>query len=137
MISRYDLGVCMKALSLIWKWPQQYKDNIVLIGMFHTGINYINMLCAHKMLGSGYLEILIEAQLVTSCCLKGVLNGKEYAKGLFGLKTVCEAMERLLMEQFTGDEQVKLDDPNAIFSLVRSCFSSLSRSTNYLCSTSV
>ena len=70
MISTYDLGVCMKALLLIWKWHRQYKDHSVLIGMFHTGMNYINMVCAHKMLGSGYPEILIVAQLVTTGCLK-------------------------------------------------------------------
>ena len=60
-------------------------------------MNYISMLCGHKMLGTGYQEILIEAQLVTSGCLKGAINGKAYAKSLFCLKTVCEAMERLLM----------------------------------------
>lgn len=121
VITTFDLGVVMKAMPLIWKWPDHYKDHIVLIGQFHTVMNYIGMLCNHKMLGSGYAEILIEAELVTSGCLKGALSGKAYAKALFGLKTLCEAMERLLIEQFIENENVKLDDPTAILLLVKEC----------------
>ena len=121
VISTFDLGVCMKALPLIWKSPEQYKDHIVLIGQFHTGMNYIGMLCDHKMLGTGYAEILIEAGLVTSGCLKGVLSGKAYAKSLLCLKTVSEAMEGLLMKQFQEEEEISVDDPAALINLVRAC----------------
>ena len=53
------------------------------------------------------LEFLLEAELVTSGCLKSVLSGKAYSKALFCLKTVCEALERLLMEQFIREESIK------------------------------
>ena len=98
VINTFDLGVCMKALPLIWKFPEKYTNHIVIPGQFHTVMNYIGMLTAHKCCGSGYTEILLEAQLVTSGYLKSVLNGKAYNKALFCLKTVCEALERLLME---------------------------------------
>ena len=71
-----------------------------MIGPFHTSMNYMGMLTGHKMCGSGYTELLLEAQLVTTGSMKGVLSGKAYAKSLFCLKTVCEAMKRLLMEIF-------------------------------------
>ncbi len=54
---------------------------MVLIGSFHTVMNYLNML-GHKMAGSGYAEIVIEANLVTSGCLHGVLSEKGYNKSL-------------------------------------------------------
>ena len=57
---------------------------------------------------------------MTCICLKGVLHWKAYAKSLCSLKTVCKAMERLLMKQFVEDELVKIDDPVAILSLVKS-----------------
>ena len=64
---------------------------------------------------------MLEAQLVTSGSLKGVLSGKAYAKSLFCLKTVCEAMERLLMEHFVEAENVLIADPAALLNLTQSC----------------
>ena len=100
VLNTFDLGVCLKALPIIWRWPDEFRNHIVMIGPFHTSMNHIGMLTRHKMAASGYAEILFEAQLVTTGSLKGVLSGKAYAKSLFCLKTVCEAMERLLLKQF-------------------------------------
>ena len=84
-------------------------------------MNYIGMLTGHKMRGSGYAEILFEAQLVTTGSLKGVLSGKAYAKDLFCLKTVCEAMERLLMERFVEENNIRIDDPTALLTMTQTC----------------
>jgi hypothetical protein len=46
-------------------------------------MNYVGVLCGYKMAGLGYSEILFEAELVTSGCLKGVLSGKVYTKSFF------------------------------------------------------
>lgn len=73
------------------------------------------------MCGSGYTELILEAQLVTTGSLKGVLSGKAYAKSLFSLKTVCEAMERLLIERFIDEENISISDPTAFLNMVRSC----------------
>ncbi|KAF3836203.1 hypothetical protein F7725_028761, partial [Dissostichus mawsoni] len=67
------------------------------------------------------VTILFEAQLVTSGSLKGVLSGKAYAKSLFCLKTVCESMERLLMERFIEEESVLITDPAALLNMTQSC----------------
>lgn len=121
VINTFDLGVCMKALPLLWSDPDKYKQHIVLIGQFHTLMNYMGRLTGHKCRGSGYSEILLEAQLVTSGCLKSVLSGKAYSKALFCLKTVCEAMERLLMDQFVKDQGIQTNSAVAILHLVNSC----------------
>ena len=84
-------------------------------------MNYMGMVTGHKFRGSGYAEILLEADLVTSGCLKSVLSGKAYAKALFCLKTVCEALEWLLMEKFEQEESVQVNNPVALFNLVKSC----------------
>ena len=60
----------------------------------------MDMVTGHKCGGSRYAEILTEAELITSGCLASVLSGKAYAKALFCLKTVTEAMERLLIKRF-------------------------------------
>lgn len=99
-INTFGLGVCMKALPLVWKHPDMFKDHTILPGPFHIRMNYIRMITDHKCRGSGYAEIILEAQLVTGGCLKSVLSVKAYAMALFCLKTVCEALERLLLEVF-------------------------------------
>ncbi|KAK3748756.1 hypothetical protein QZH41_020323 [Actinostola sp. cb2023] len=77
VLNTFDLGGCMKALPLIWKFPDEYKKHVVLPGPFHTGMNYMGMVTGNKCRGSGYSEILIEAGLVTSGCLTSVLKGNE------------------------------------------------------------
>ena len=84
----FDLGGCMKALPLIWKFPDEYRKNVATLGPFHTGMNYMGMVTGYKCGSSGYAEILTEAELITSGCLASVLSGKAYAKALFCLKTV-------------------------------------------------
>jgi hypothetical protein len=121
VLNTFDLGGCMKALPLIWKFLDEYKKHVVTPGPFHTGMNYIGMVTGHKCMGSGYSEILIEAQLVTSGCLSSVLRGKAYAKALFCLKTVSEAMERLLIERFIEDEKLEVTNPVALLNLVQTC----------------
>ena len=114
VLNTFDLGGCMKALPLIWKFPDEYERHVVTPGPFHTAMNYIGMVTGHKCRGSGYAEILIEAKLVTSGCLSSILKGKAYAKALFCLKTVTEAMERLLIERFTDEEKIEVANPKAL-----------------------
>ena len=84
-------------------------------------MNYINMLTGHKLRGSGYAEILIEAELVTSGCLNSVLKGKAFAKAVFCLKTACEAFERLLLEIFIEEQKLEVIDLNALFKMLHTC----------------
>lgn len=121
VLNTFDLGGCMKALPLIWKFPNEYKKHVVTVGPFHTGMNYMGMVTGHKCRGSGYSEILTEAQLVTSGCLSSVLKGKAYAKALFCLKTVSEAMERLLMETFFEEENIDCTTLPALRNLFQDC----------------
>ena len=118
VINTFNLGVCMKALPLIWKFPEKYRRHIVIPGEFQTAMNYLVMMTAHKCHGSGYAEIPLEAQLVTSGCLKSVLSGKAYAKALFCLKTGCEAMGRLFLKQFIEEENIHFNDSLLILNLL-------------------
>ena len=118
-ITTFDLGVCMKALPLIWDNPAEYKNHIVLIGAFHIIMNYLNMI-GHKMAGSGYAELLIEAGLVTSGCVGKVLSGKRYSKALWSLKVVSESFERLLLQSFIDMQQETEGNAEALNDLITS-----------------
>jgi hypothetical protein len=41
VLNTFDLGVFMKALPLIWKFPENYTNHVVIPGQFHTVIYYI------------------------------------------------------------------------------------------------
>ena len=99
----FDLGFCMKALPLIWTFPDEFKKHVVILGPFNTEINFIGTLTNHKMQGSGYVEII-----VTKSCIKNVLNGKAFTKALVSLKAVNGALERLLLEVFREEENSKI-----------------------------
>ena len=79
------------------------------------------MLTSHKCMGSSYSEILLESGLVPSGCLKSVLKGKACTKALFCLKTVSEAMKRLLIERFSKEENVDVTYPVAMLSAAQNC----------------
>ena len=79
------------------------------------------MLTWNKCRGSGYAEILIEAKLATSGCLTSILKGKAYAKAMFALKSVTEALQRLLLEKFIEEEGVDLDNPPALLKMMQEC----------------
>ena len=126
LINTFDLGVCMKALPLAWKYPGQYSKHIIFPGPFHTKMNFIGMLTKKKARGSGYSEILIEAKLATSGTLVSVLSGKAYSKALFNLKAVVEALERLLFEFFVKEKDNEIR-PEALLNLINACSSSSCR----------
>ncbi|XP_032227542.1 uncharacterized protein LOC116611051 [Nematostella vectensis] len=121
VLNTFDLGGCIKALPVIWKYPERYRNHVVMPGPFHTAMNYIGMLTGNKCRGSGYSDILIEAGLVTTGCLKSVLKVKAYSKTLFCLKTVTEAMERLLFERFLEEDKTATPDTSTLLALVQSC----------------
>ncbi|EDO34946.1 predicted protein [Nematostella vectensis] len=51
----------------------------------------------------------------------GIPLEKAYAKALFCIKTVTEAMERLMFEKFIEDEEVDVTNPVILLNLVQEC----------------
>ena len=108
VINTFDLVVCMKALPLLWKYPDQYSKHIIFPGPFHTKMNFIDMLTKKKARGSGYTDILIEAKLITPGTLVSDLSKKAYSKALFNLEAVVEELERLLFDVFAKEIDIEI-----------------------------
>ena len=117
MINTFDFGVCMKALPLVWKYTDQCSKHIIFLGPFHTKMNFFGMLTKKKARESGYAEIFIEAKIVTSGILVSVLSENAYSKALFNLKAVVEALERLLFEVFTEENDIEIH-PEVLLNLI-------------------
>ena len=78
------------------------------------------MLTNHKMRRSAYAETIEESRLVTKGCIKNVLNGEAFAKALFNVKAVNEALERLLLKVFCEEENVEIH-PTCLLTFIHSC----------------
>ena len=110
----------MKALPLVWKYPDTYLKHIIMPGPFHTEMNYIGMLTNHQARGYGYAEILLEAGLAEKGCLKHVFSGKAFAKAMFNLKATVEALERLLLDEFVEQTNAEIR-PQALLNVIQTC----------------
>ncbi|KAK6184936.1 hypothetical protein SNE40_007284 [Patella caerulea] len=99
VITTFDLGVCMKAYPILWSDTKRYENHIVMIGTFHLICGYLKML-GKKMEGTGFSDVLIEAGLISSGSLSGVMSGKNYSRSLHCHKVMVESMERLMISKF-------------------------------------
>ena len=52
------------------------------------------------MSGSGFIDVLLEAGMITIGSMTGVMNGKKYSRALNCHKTLTEAIFRLLFNKF-------------------------------------
>ncbi|KAL5013682.1 hypothetical protein ScPMuIL_007952 [Solemya velum] len=99
VVTTFDLGVCMKALPLIWNTTVKYQKHIVMIGTFHLICAYLRMV-GKKMACSGLSDVMLEAGLIWTGSSQGVHTGKHYDRAMHCHKIVLESLERLLFEQF-------------------------------------
>ena len=37
-LNTFDLGVCVKALHIIWRWPDEFANHVEMIGPFHASM---------------------------------------------------------------------------------------------------
>ena len=119
-INTFDLGVCMKALPLVWRHPDKYRKHIIVPGPFHTALNYADMLTDHKGQGSEYVEVLLEAGLAEKGCLKHVLSRKAFAKAIFWLKATVKALDRHLFIVFVEQTNTEIR-PQALLDTILTC----------------
>ena len=54
----------------------------------------------NKMSGSGFSDVLLEAGMITTGSMTGVMNGKKYSRAINCHKTLTEAIFRLLFNKF-------------------------------------
>jgi hypothetical protein len=80
----------MKAYPIIWNQPKKLEDHIIMIGTFHAVFAYFKM-NGKKMEGTGLSDILLEACLIGSGSVTGVMTGKHYCRAMHCQKILLEA----------------------------------------------
>ena len=98
-VTTFDLSLCMKAYSSIWKSPDFYDDHIVTIGSFHLICAYLKMI-GKKMNVSGLAYVLLEAGVILVGFIDGVISGKNYSCAINCHKVMAKSLERLLRDSY-------------------------------------
>lgn len=75
------------------------KRIVVRLGAFHTKMSYLACI-GIRYKDAGLSDIFLEAGLVASGSLDGVMNGKHYNRGVQAHKIASEAFNRLRFQQF-------------------------------------
>ena len=128
-----DRSMWWTHLTLVWAWMPfpwyesiQISNHSIFPGPFHNKMNFISMLTKKRARRSGFVEILIEAKLVTSWVLVSVFSVKADSKAVFSLKAVVEALERLSFEFFAKESEIEFCK-EALLNLINACSSSSCR----------
>ena len=125
ILNTFDLGSCINAILLIWKFLNEYRKHVVSPVALPTAINFLGMVTGRKCRGSDYAEAFIETKLVMSGCLASVLSKKANSKSLFSLfssvQTATKAVKRLLIERFVEEENVKTSKHKHLLDFVQIC----------------
>ena len=58
------------------------------------------------MSGSGFRDVLLEAGMITTGSVTGVMNGKNYSRALLCHKTLTEAIFRLQFNKFIEEHEL-------------------------------
>ena len=105
-VTTFDLDLCMKAYSIIWKSQDLYDDNIVIIGSFHLICAYLKMI-SKKMNESRLADVLLEAGVISVGSINGVISNKNYSHAINSHKVMAKSLERLLLDKYLETRRLK------------------------------
>ena len=73
----FDQGIYCKAMELKWRYPDKYKDCIVMLGIFHMIMMYLGVV-GNTFLGAGLNDLIIQSDVVATGSVDKALSGKMY-----------------------------------------------------------
>ena len=120
VINTFDLDAAIKALPIIWKEPDIYKNHIILPGTMHIMMSCFRILMK-KMSGAGIEDLLLEAGLLTTGSLRGVITGKNYYRAMHCHLTLAEALRRLLFDRYLSSHEKDNNMFQWLDRLLRNC----------------
>ena len=87
-----DMAAAKLAYNIIWGDRESYKNVIVNLGPFHTMCSYMGA-TGKMMSGSGFEDIVVEAQLCASGSIDQVMSGKHYNRSVHVHQRMLDALE--------------------------------------------
>ena len=94
-----DVGAAMKAFQVIWNNPSIWSAILIHPGDFHCLLMYFSVIGSY-LKGSGFEEIIFQAKLYTSGCIKGIVNGKHYNHCWLIHEAFAQVVEQLFADKY-------------------------------------
>ena len=92
-----DAGAACKFYQVVWNNPEEFKKVIIHLGDFHAMVEFFGII-GKIVSGSGFEDVVYQADLCTSGGMKGVLSGKHYNRAWSIHECFSEAVHRLFYE---------------------------------------
>ena len=91
----FDQAIYCKAMELKWRYPDKYKDCIVMLGIFHI-MMYLGII-GKKFSDACSKDLVVQSDVVATGSADKALSGKMYNRPARAHKLVCEALYRCLL----------------------------------------
>ena len=97
-----DAGAAVKFFYVLWSYPPEFKNVIIHLGNLHGFVEFFGVI-GKIVQGSGFEEIVYQANLCASGSLQGVLNGKHYNRSWLINKCFSKAIERPFCQAYVSE----------------------------------
>ena len=94
----FDRAIYCKAMGLKWRYPDNYKDCIVMLGIFHMIMMYLGII-GKKFSDAGLKDFVVQSDVVATGSADKALSGKMYNRSVRAQKLVYEALYRCLLNR--------------------------------------
>ena len=92
------VGTAMKVFQVIWNKPIIFSDILMYPGYFHCMLMFFPVIRSYLEC-SGFEEIIFQATLCTSGCIKGIMNRKHCNPCWMIHEAFAQAVEQLFAEE--------------------------------------
>ena len=93
-----DVGAAAEAFQVIRNNPIIWSDILIHTGGFHFMLMFFSVIGSY-LKGSGFEEVIFQAKLYASGCIKGIMNEKDHNRCWLIHEAFAQAVERLFAEE--------------------------------------
>ena len=98
----FDQAIYAKAVEIKWKKMDQFKDCVVMLGIFHLLMMYFGII-GKRFKDAGLRDVLVQSEIVAEGSTERALTGKMYNRAVRCYKLMYEALMRLLNDKFHSE----------------------------------
>ena len=92
----FDQAIYSKAAEIKWREPEKFANCVLMMGIFHLLMTYMNIL-SKRFSDAGLCDTLLQSSVVAEGSIHRALSGKQYNRGICLYKLFYEALIRLLL----------------------------------------
>ena len=97
-----DQAIYAKAVEIKWKKMDQFKDCVLMHGIFHLLMMYLGI-TGKRFKDTGVRDVLVQSEIVAESSIERALTGKMYNRAVWCYKLMYEALIRLLIDKFHSE----------------------------------